>query len=72
MPSLRISNHLQLLASPTFHRAVRRIHKRVEEARRGEKLYDPSEMGGTQIDGRFGPSKAFTSFYVFKHFTIRS
>ncbi|PMD13990.1 hypothetical protein NA56DRAFT_711354 [Hyaloscypha hepaticicola] len=44
----------RLLASPTFHRAVRRVHKRVEEARRGEKLYDPSEMGGTQVDAPSG------------------
>jgi hypothetical protein len=37
------------------------VHKRVEEARRGEKLYDPSAMGGTQIDSRFRPSKAWIS-----------
>jgi hypothetical protein len=37
------------------------VHKRVEEVRRGEKLYDPSETGGTQIDSRFRPSKAWIS-----------
>ena len=37
----------QLLSSPTFHRAVRRVHKKVHEFRHGK---DPSEMGGTNID----------------------
>ncbi|KAG9231439.1 hypothetical protein BJ875DRAFT_382934, partial [Amylocarpus encephaloides] len=39
----------QLLSSPTFHRAVRGVHKKVHEVRHGK---DPAEMGGTKIDGR--------------------
>ncbi len=47
-------NVLQLLASPTFHRSVRRVHKKVQEIRYGEKLHDPSDLGGgTQIDSEF-------------------
>jgi MIOREX complex component 7 len=56
MYSLPSSDDMQLLASPAFHRAVRRVHKKVHEVRHGEKLYDPAEMGGTQIDSRFWPS----------------
>ncbi|KAF7945512.1 hypothetical protein EAE96_010279 [Botrytis aclada] len=37
----------RLLRSPTFHSAVRNVHKRLHEARHGK---DPSEMGGTNID----------------------
>lgn len=38
----------QLLASPTFHRMVRNVHKKVREIRHGP---DIEEMGGTKIDG---------------------
>ncbi|TVY71229.1 hypothetical protein LSUE1_G006762 [Lachnellula suecica] len=37
----------RLLASPSFHRGVRVIHKKVHELRHGK---DPAEMGGTNID----------------------
>lgn len=40
----------RLLASPIFHRVVRRAHKKVHEIKRGEKLYDTSEGGGTNIE----------------------
>ncbi len=51
-PHRRQLINLQLLSSPTFHRAVRRVHKKVHEIRHGEKFYDPSEMGGTKIESR--------------------
>ncbi|MCJ1326494.1 hypothetical protein MMC10_003158 [Thelotrema lepadinum] len=41
----------KLLRSPTFHRAVQNVHKRVQEIRHGK---DPEEMGGTKIDGPEG------------------
>lgn len=41
----------RLLASPTFHRGVRRVHKKVHELQHGK---DPAEMGGTNIDGEAG------------------
>jgi len=37
----------RLLASPSFHRAVRTVHKKVHEIRHGK---DPADMGGTNID----------------------
>ncbi len=37
----------KLLASPTFHRAVQNVHKRVRHLRHGPDL---EEMGGTNID----------------------
>jgi hypothetical protein len=40
---------LQLLRSPTFHRAVQHVHKKFHEIRYGK---DPSEMGGTKIDSQ--------------------
>ncbi|KAL9103957.1 MAG: hypothetical protein Q9163_001063 [Psora crenata] len=36
-----------LLASPTFHRGVRKVHKAIQQARHGPGL---EEMGGTKID----------------------
>ncbi|KAK2628965.1 hypothetical protein QTJ16_002068 [Diplocarpon rosae] len=48
----------RLLASPTFHRAVKRVHKKVHEIQRGEKLIDPSELTGTNIDrARLDPQR---------------
>jgi len=38
---------VRLLRSPTFHRGVRAIHKKMHELRHGK---DPAEMGGTKID----------------------
>jgi hypothetical protein len=32
---------------------VKRLHKKVHEVRTGEKLYDPSEGGGTNIDCKY-------------------
>ncbi|KAH8661470.1 hypothetical protein BGZ60DRAFT_413256 [Tricladium varicosporioides] len=52
----------RLLASPTFHRGVRRVHKKVHEIRHGK---DPSEMGGTAIDdpaGKFDGKKFLTAY----------
>ena len=40
----------QLLRSPIFHKGVRRVHRKVEEVRRGEKLYDPEDFTGLHID----------------------
>jgi hypothetical protein len=40
---------VQLLASPTFHRAVRHVHKRVHEIRHGK---DPADLGGMNIDSK--------------------
>ena len=37
----------QLLASPTFHRAVQNVHKRIRHMKHGPDL---EEMGGTKID----------------------
>ncbi|KJF61564.1 uncharacterized protein CIMG_11201 [Coccidioides immitis RS] len=37
----------RLLASPTFHRAVRRVHKSIQDLRHGKA---PEDMGGTNID----------------------
>ncbi|EGD83925.1 hypothetical protein H112_07607 [Trichophyton rubrum D6] len=48
----------RLLASPTFHRAVQRIHKSVQELRYGKA---PEDMGGTNIDGP-GLGKYFEYF----------
>jgi hypothetical protein len=45
---LAISNPLQLLRSPTFHRAVGVVHRKVHQIRTGEK---PPERGGTSIEG---------------------
>ncbi|EPE29589.1 hypothetical protein GLAREA_00749 [Glarea lozoyensis ATCC 20868] len=47
----KLYQHIRLLASPTFHRAVRNVHKKVHEARHGK---DPAEMGGTNIDSPGG------------------
>ncbi|KAI9710584.1 MAG: hypothetical protein M1820_002720 [Bogoriella megaspora] len=41
----------RLLASPTFHRAVQALQKRVHRLRHGT---PPEEMGGTNVD-RSGP-----------------
>jgi len=54
----------RLLSSPTFHRAVKGVHRKVHEIRTGEKVHDYSEMGGTNID-KLGPSD-FQKFR--KHF----
>ncbi|KAN0101846.1 hypothetical protein V8E51_012356 [Hyaloscypha variabilis] len=55
----------KLLGSSTFHRVVRRVHKKVHEVKQGEKLYDPSEMGGTQIDKPAGTDvQKFIRYYM--------
>lgn len=38
---------LKLLASPSFHRMVGRVHQKVQNIRHG---VPPEEMGGTKID----------------------
>ncbi|KAF8857099.1 hypothetical protein BDZ45DRAFT_675038 [Acephala macrosclerotiorum] len=40
----------RLLRSPVFHKGVRTVHRKVEEVRRGEKLYDPEAFSGLHID----------------------
>ncbi|KAH8590859.1 hypothetical protein B0O99DRAFT_520758, partial [Bisporella sp. PMI_857] len=53
---------IQLLASPTFHHVVRRVHKRVHELKHGK---DPAEMGGTNIDTPGGSdSSRFLKYYM--------
>ncbi|PGH19334.1 hypothetical protein AJ80_03974 [Polytolypa hystricis UAMH7299] len=37
----------RLLASPSFHRAVHRVHKSVQELRHGKA---PEDMGGTNVE----------------------
>jgi hypothetical protein len=55
----------QLLQSPTFHRAVRKVHKKVHEIQRGEKLVDPSEArGGTNIDRPRPDPRRFLKHYM--------
>ncbi|KAI9731427.1 MAG: hypothetical protein M1818_007817 [Claussenomyces sp. TS43310] len=53
----------RLLASPTFHRGVRSVHKKVHELRHGK---DPAEMGGTSIDNPAGgpDAKKFIRHFV--------
>lgn len=56
-------SHDQLLSSPAFHHAVRRVHKTVHEIRHGKGVED---MGGTKLD-RQSPQleSAFCSFLDF-------
>lgn len=49
----------RLLASPTFHRGVRNVHKKVHELRHGK---DPAEMGGTNIDNP--DAKGFLGHFI--------
>ncbi|TKA72889.1 hypothetical protein B0A49_08145, partial [Cryomyces minteri] len=42
----------QLLASPTFHRAVHKVHRKVRHLTQGK---SPEEMGGTNIEKQ-GPT----------------
>ncbi|KAK2754069.1 hypothetical protein FQN54_007238 [Arachnomyces sp. PD_36] len=48
----------RLLASPTFHRAVQRVHKQVREIRHGKA---PEDMGGTNVDN--SGFKSFLDLY---------
>jgi len=52
----------RLLSSPTFHRAVQNVHRKVRQIRHGK---DPEDMGGTNIE-KSGPSdaKKFLQFYI--------
>ncbi|KAI9052434.1 hypothetical protein LZ554_003780 [Drepanopeziza brunnea f. sp. 'monogermtubi'] len=61
----------RLLQSPTFHRAVRKVHKKVHEIQRGEKLVDPSSSsseaqarGGTNIDRPRPDPRRFLKHYM--------
>ncbi|KAJ5046525.1 uncharacterized protein L3040_003768 [Drepanopeziza brunnea f. sp. 'multigermtubi'] len=58
----------RLLQSPTFHRAVRKVHKKVHEIQRGEKLVDPSSeaqtRGGTNIDRPRPDLRRFLKHYM--------
>lgn len=50
MRLLQSLTYSQLLRSPLFHKGVRRVHRKIEEVRRGEKLYDPEDFSGLHID----------------------
>ncbi|CZT01430.1 hypothetical protein WAI453_006916 [Rhynchosporium graminicola] len=54
----------RLLESQTFHKVVKRVHKKMHEIQRGEKLDDPSEMGGTNIDGPKPDAQRFLRYYM--------
>ena len=47
---------LQLLASPTFHRGVEKLHKSIRRIRRGP---DMEDMGGTNIESQHLYSKRY-------------
>lgn len=52
----------RLLSSPTFHRVVQHIHKRIRHARHGK---DPSEMGGVNIDEPArSDARKFLDYYI--------
>ncbi|KAI9885227.1 MAG: hypothetical protein M1823_002966 [Watsoniomyces obsoletus] len=52
----------RLLASPTFHRGVQLLHKKLREVRHGK---DPSEMGGINIDKPEATGvKKFLDYYI--------
>jgi len=51
----------RLLSSPSFHRAVGRVHKKVHELRHGK---DPAEMGGTNIDKPESDPSRFFQYYL--------
>lgn len=51
----------RLLASPTFHRAVQNVHRKIRHLRQGPDL---EEMGGTKIDRVDKPTKNFLDHYV--------
>jgi len=50
----------RLTRSPTFHRGVGAIHKRIHEFKHGK---DPAEMGGTNID-KVPSQKKFLEYYI--------
>ncbi|PVH87992.1 hypothetical protein DL98DRAFT_509502 [Cadophora sp. DSE1049] len=54
----------RLLNSTTFHKLVKRVHKKVHEIKLGEKLEDPSEMGGTNIDTPKHDTQRFLRYYM--------
>ncbi|KAL2072188.1 hypothetical protein VTL71DRAFT_11531 [Oculimacula yallundae] len=55
----------RLLDSPAFHRVVKRVHKKVHEIQRGEKLEDPSETtGGTNIEAPKPDAQRFLKYYM--------
>ncbi|KAH7382839.1 hypothetical protein BKA64DRAFT_171020 [Cadophora sp. MPI-SDFR-AT-0126] len=58
------ARNLQLLNSTTFHKLVKRVHKKVHEIKLGEKLEDPSEMGGTNIDTPKHDTQRFLRYYM--------
>jgi len=54
----------RLLESAIFHKVVKRVHKKVHEIKLGEKLEDPSEMGGTNIDTPKPDAQRFLRYYM--------
>ncbi|CEL07987.1 hypothetical protein ASPCAL11141 [Aspergillus calidoustus] len=50
----------RLLASPTFHRMVGRVHGRVQRFRHGT---PPEEMGGTKLDNNGPGFKQFLEYF---------
>ncbi|CAL3971827.1 unnamed protein product [Diplocarpon coronariae] len=54
----------KLLSSPAFHRAVKKIHKKVQEVKRGEKLIDPAETTNTCMERRKLDPQRFLRHYL--------
>ncbi|KAI9929072.1 hypothetical protein ASPWEDRAFT_169091 [Aspergillus wentii DTO 134E9] len=50
----------RLLASPTFHRMVGRVHQKVQHIRHG---VPPEEMGGTKLDNNGPGLKRFFEYF---------
>jgi len=50
----------RLLASPTFHKAVQNVHKRVRQIRHGK---DAEDMGGANVDSP-SDTKRFVKYYI--------
>jgi hypothetical protein len=53
----------RLLSSPTFHRAVHRLHGRIQRIKSGK---DPTETGGTHVERPESSSDVKKLFEYFK------
>lgn len=51
----------RLLASPAFHRLVRKAHKKAHEIRHGPSV---EEMGGVKIDKTGSDTKKFFEYFM--------
>lgn len=54
----------QLLSSPTFHRGVHAVAKKVRQLRHGK---DPEEMGGTNIESRSLGAACHRTFWLIRN-----